>query len=178
MRLLLRMCKTSQALLDSLAYRDRQSGTSTILQVSLPLRDLVRPKWEGWRGQRVRELPEDPWAAPGSCGVRSGEEAHGPRRDPWVFYPRDWGGEASAGRRDAGTREFVLEGGAGLGCWDAATKNPEEDAHFAWTPGRGLCGRGRSIRCACVMGAPSCREREGSRVEQVVWCGAELGIKE
>lgn len=45
------------------------------------------------------------------------------------------------------------------GCGDAGTRYPGEDAHSAWTPGRGLCGRGRSVRCACVVGALSRRER-------------------
>lgn len=78
----------------------------------------------------------------------SREEARGPRRDPRLFYPRDWVRRGVGRVEDHGTGESLLEGGR-----EAGTGYPGEDADSAWMPGRGLCGRGRRARCACAMAA-------------------------
>ena len=53
-------------------------------------------------------------------------------------------GEASAGWRDSGTGEFVLGGGAGVGCGDAGTRYP----------GKMHIPRGsRGVACAAAGGA-------------------------
>lgn len=99
LRLLLRMCSTSQALLDVPACCGRRSGTSRILEGYMLLWELVRPEWEGGRGQRVEEIQEGPCVAPGSGWGR---------RCPAVGKrPADPGGTLGCSIRETGYEEAL-----------------------------------------------------------------------
>lgn len=167
LRLLLRMRSTSQALLDVPAYCGRRSGMLRILEVCMPLWELVRPEWEEGRDQRVGEIREGPCVAPGSGRGRRCLAVGKRLADPGGTLgcsTRETGyQEASAGWRNHRTGESLLGGGIGLGGREAGRQ------------GLGTRGRMRTSRgsCGVVYAAAG-----GARVAHARWVRSALERRE